>query len=103
MTPFEQDKRRRNLAEGFKETKGLKDGHCNRRACQAPLAGQRQSSMRDHETFTADGRLYYCAPCTHLFNEADRQFQRDNPPRCTWEPHELAYDKERRTIVRRAI
>lgn len=75
MDWFETEKRKRNLAEGFKETKGLKDGHCNRRACQSPLQiewdtlGQRYS-MRDHETFT-DARLYYCAHCAGQFDLAD--------------------------------
>lgn len=80
MNVFERDKRRRNLAEGYKETKGLKDGHCNRRACQAPLAGTRQFYMRDHETFT-DGRLYYCDDCAAQFDMADRRMM--NGLRCT--------------------
>lgn len=75
MTPFEEAKRKRNLADGFKETKGLQDGHCNRRACQKPLAEEsrilgRRYSMRDHETFT-DARLYYCADCAAQFDLAD--------------------------------
>lgn len=75
MDAFEEGKRRRNLAEGFKETKGLKDGHCNRRACQTPLAEEsrilgRRHSMTDHETFT-NARLYYCSHCADQFTLAD--------------------------------
>lgn len=83
---WEFAKRKRNLADGYKETKGLRNGHCNRQACQADLNGQRQSYMIDHERFTEGERLYYCHPCTLKFNEADRQFQRDMPRRCTLEP-----------------
>lgn len=69
------EKRKRNLAAGYNETKGLKDGHCNRYACQAPLAREweaigRRYSMRDHETNT-DARLYYCAGCADQFDLAD--------------------------------
>lgn len=72
---FEDRKRKRNLADGFKETKGLKDGHCNRKACQAPLAEEsrifgRRFSMTDHETFTT-ARLYYCHHCADQFTLAD--------------------------------
>lgn len=76
MSAFEIAKRRRNLAEGLQETKGLRDGHCNRRACQKPLnieshaLGQR-FYMSDHETFYAGGRLYYCANCAAQFELAD--------------------------------
>ncbi len=87
MTVFEREKRARNLTDGYKETKGLRGGHCNRAACQAPLTDPDggllpQSSMRDHERFT-DGRLYYCWPCTLQFNEADDRFR--EPRRCTME------------------
>ena len=85
MSWFEREKRKRNLADGYKETKGLKDGHCNRYACQAPLAGQPQSWMRDHETQT-DSKLYYCLKCTMAFNESAMRFQPDMPRRCTMEP-----------------
>lgn len=69
---FETAKREANLAAGFIETKGLRDGHCNRRDCQAPLIGERfRCSMRDHE-FNTDGRLYYCRACAVLFDQADR-------------------------------
>lgn len=84
MTPFEMRKSTRNLEEGYKETKGLKDGHCNRSACQASLFGKPQSWMRDHETFT-DYRLYYCEPCTRLFNEFDDKYAVGHR-RCTMEP-----------------
>jgi hypothetical protein len=87
MKWFESEKRKRNLAAGYQETKGLKDGHCNRSACQAPLAGEWEStgerySMIDHETFT-DARLYYCANCAAQFDMADRQMM--NAPRITRE------------------
>lgn len=86
MTPFEKDKRKRNLADGYKETKGLKGGHCNRFRCQAPLSLPdgtllQQSWMIDHERFTGEGRLYYCHPCTIRFNKADDDFRQ--PRRCT--------------------
>lgn len=82
MSAFEDDKRRNNLAQSYKETKGLRNGHCNRAACQAPLRHGHQSYMRDHEMMT-DGKLYYCLPCTRLFDEADMQFSPDQPKRCT--------------------
>lgn len=81
MTPFEKDKRKRNLLSGYKETKGLRDGHCNRYACQKPLADEsemtgRRYSMIDHETFTT-GRLYYCCRCSIEFNKVDDQMNRE--------------------------
>jgi hypothetical protein len=92
MIWFEDEKRRRNLTAGYEETKGLKDGHCNRRACQAPLAGRPQSSMEDHELMT-DGRLYYCLPCTRRFDDADEQFQPHLPKRCRREPFTAAHNE----------
>lgn len=83
MSWFEQKKREENLKQGYIETKGLKDGHCNRQACQAPLASEPQhQSMTDHEYFS-DGRLYYCSPCSYLFDKADQQF--GDPKRITRE------------------
>lgn len=70
---FGADKRRRNLAEGYEETKGLKDGHCNRSGCQAPLIGRPQAYMRDHETNVDGARLYYCGRCADMFNRHDRE------------------------------
>ena len=58
--------------------KGLKDGSCNRTACQLPLRGQEQWTMKDHMT---GGKLYYCADCAMKFHEADRQF--GEPLRCS--------------------
>lgn len=88
MTAFERNKRQRNIADGYKETKGLQNGHCNRRACQAPLSTPDgrplpQSYMRDHET-ASDGKLFYCLPCTRQFDEADARF--GDPRRCTVVP-----------------
>jgi hypothetical protein len=80
MSAFEIRKIRRNLAEGYRETKGLKNGHCNRRACQAPLDGKPQAYMGDHETFTNE-RLYYCLPCAKQFNDWDDKI--GEPRRCT--------------------
>jgi hypothetical protein len=60
--------------------KGQKDGSCNRGACQLPLAGRQQWTMKDHVT---GGKLYYCADCAHKFNESDREF--GEPLRCTME------------------
>ncbi len=81
---FEAGKVARNMLKGYERLKGLKDGNCNRAACQRPLAGQPQSSMIDHETFT-NGRLYYCEECTEQFNKSDREFA-GGQYRCTWEP-----------------
>lgn len=74
MTPWEEDKRKRNLASGYQETKGLKDGHCNRYACQAPLLGHPQWSMEDFEVWGSGQRLFYCQSCAFRFNEADDQY-----------------------------
>lgn len=70
---FHRAKLARNVERGHEPTKGLQNGHCNRAACQAPLAGQEQWSMEDHETFT-DARLFYCARCARQFNEADARY-----------------------------
>lgn len=83
LTWFERQKREANLKAGYEETKGLKDGHCNRYACQAPLADEPQRhSMSDHEFFT-DSRLYYCGHCAVLFTKSDIQF--GDPIRITTE------------------
>ncbi len=79
-TAFEVEKRKRNLAQDYQETKGLLDGHCNRSACQRPLEGQPQWWMTDHESFT-DEKLYYCDRCAMDFNRWDRQI--GAPVRCT--------------------
>lgn len=54
--------------------KGVKDGSCNRTACQLPLAGKPQFWMQDLTTH--NGRLYYCAHCARLFDESDRDDMR---------------------------
>ncbi|MES2030871.1 MAG: hypothetical protein V4477_16950 [Pseudomonadota bacterium] len=81
-TWFEAQKRIRNVSSGCKEMKGLKDGFCNRRSCQAELVGNPQFYMSDHETAT-DGRLYYCEPCAIEFNKVDDRFRLTR--RCTAE------------------
>jgi hypothetical protein len=68
---FERTKRARNLKEGYPEDKGLKNGHCNRSGCLAPLTGRLHYWMRDHETFT-DAKLYYCEPCAEQFTRWDK-------------------------------
>lgn len=92
MTPFEIEKRKRNLAQGYKETKGLKNGHCNRAACQAPLASHAQCYMSDHEMCTHHGRLYYCIPCKRQFDKADREFG-ITPPRCIMENDDVSLNQ----------
>jgi hypothetical protein len=83
MTPFERDKRRRNIVAHYYEDKGLRDGRCNRQACQQPLAVWRhRASMRDHETNTNE-RLYYCPPCAQQFDAADDEMRQ--PRRITYE------------------
>ncbi|ARQ95418.1 hypothetical protein [Bradyrhizobium phage BDU-MI-1] len=82
MTMFERSKRARNRKEGYPEDKGLKNGHCNRSGCLAPLEGQPHWWMIDHETFT-DARLYYCQVCADQFTAWDRHI--GAPIRCTLE------------------
>ena len=77
---FERTKRKRNVKEGYPETKGLKDGHCNRSGCLRPLAGKIQYTMTDHETFTNE-KLYYCSPCAEDFTKWDEHIKA--PIRCT--------------------
>lgn len=64
--------------------KGLKDGSCNRTACQLPLLDMPQWTMPSHGFGGTDGKLYYCESCAMKFHEADREFR--NPLRCTLEP-----------------
>jgi len=63
--------------------KGLKDGSCNVTACQLPLLGMPQWTMKSHGFGGTDGKLYYCESCAMKFHEADRQFR--DPLRCTLE------------------
>lgn len=93
MTWFETEKRKANIAAGFNETKGLLDGRCNRRDCQAPLGTEPlRCSMRDHE-LNSNERLYYCMACAILFDVADADGARQDravgrtphPPRITRE------------------
>jgi hypothetical protein len=63
--------------------KGLKDGSCNRTACQLPLLGQEQWTMPSYGRGGTNGKFYYCRECARKFHEADRDF--GQPPRCTLE------------------
>lgn len=79
---FETEKRKRNVEDGYPETKGLKDGHCNRSGCLMPLneLPLPQYTMRDFETHT-DALLYYCEGCAMMFNRDDERASM--PLRCT--------------------
>jgi hypothetical protein len=66
--------------EPDKEDKGKKDGHCNRSACQRPLAGHPQYWMPNY----SGGRYYYCEACEHLFSDIDRRG--GHILRCTLDP-----------------
>lgn len=76
--PWTAKKVQANLRQGYHADKGLRDGRCNRYACQAPIGanpelGVRpapQWSMRDHEQHT-ERRLYYCHSCAVMFNQSD--------------------------------
>ncbi len=76
--PWVRRKMQRNLKDGYNRDKGLRDGRCNRYACQEPLGAnpllsrpRPQWSMRDHESSSATHRLYYCHPCAVMFNDSD--------------------------------
>ncbi|MEE7490663.1 hypothetical protein SAMN02799622_01841 [Methylobacterium sp. UNC378MF] len=68
-----------SLDQPRKPDKGLRDGSCNRTACQAPLKGERQWTMDDF--MVVGGKLYYCHRCARDFNAWDRQI--GVPLRCT--------------------
>lgn len=53
--------------------KGLANGSCNRRDCQAPLAEEPEHQFMDGN-FTGGPRLHYCERCAKLFDRDDRQF-----------------------------
>lgn len=57
--------------------KGLKDGSCNRTACQLPMPKFGQWIMDG--AYAPGGALYYCDLCARKFLDADRQF--GDPPR----------------------
>jgi hypothetical protein len=78
MTPDEAHSNGTSYQGDNLETKGKRDGNCNRTACQRSLADHPRWSMKDHMT---GGRLYYCQRCVDLFHESDRQF--GQPLRCT--------------------
>ena len=69
--------------EPDRNDKGLRDGSCNRTACQDNLAGFERWSMHNHG-FTEGNRLYYCRTCAVDFNQSDRQF--NEPLRCSIYP-----------------
>ena len=60
--------------------KGIRDGSCNRTACQRPLKGRTQYVMTT--PYTAGEKLYYCADCADLFAYWDRIDRPNEPPRC---------------------
>ncbi|MGV3580032.1 hypothetical protein [Brevundimonas sp.] len=53
--------------------KGLANGSCNRRDCQAPLADEPTHQFM-HGIFTGGPRLHYCAECSERFDRDDRLF-----------------------------
>jgi hypothetical protein len=61
--------------------KGLRDGSCNRTACQRPLKGQTQYSMRNH--MVENGKFYYCEDCAASFTHWDHIDRPGEPVRCT--------------------
>lgn len=67
---------------GTMPDKGLKDGSCNRSACQMPLKGRIQYSMDSYGS-TADGKFYYCADCEKQFTHWDKIDRPGQPLRCT--------------------
>lgn len=78
-SPVEAAKLRQAYTGPDMPDKGMKDGSCNRSACQAPLKGEPQFWMKNHRV--TNGRLYYCANCERLFTKSDREFR--EPLRCT--------------------
>ncbi|WP_062120355.1 hypothetical protein [Aureimonas sp. AU40] len=58
--------------------KGEKGGRCNRTACQRPLKGSSNWSMRNF--MVEGGRLYYCDPCAEDFTAWDKRS--GDPIRC---------------------
>lgn len=68
-TPDEARTHGKSYQGPIMDDKGLRDGSCNRTACQVPLAGQPRWSMPN---YTAGGRLYYCQRCVDLFHESGR-------------------------------
>lgn len=81
-TPQEYHDRGMGYSGPIMDDKGLKDGSCNRTACQLPLKGQRQWTMPTHgQKGGTDGKFHYCHECALKFHEADRDF--GDPLRCT--------------------
>jgi hypothetical protein len=50
--------------------KGHANGSCNRRSCQAPLAGEPQHQFMEGD-FTGGPRLHYCRKCADQFDGVD--------------------------------
>ena len=63
--------------------KGLRNGSCNRSACQLPLAGQPQWTIPSYGEEGTDGKFYYCRVCADLFKKVDDECRR--PFRCEYE------------------
>lgn len=89
LMPFNRD----GLFSGYeiKPGKGKRDGNCNRTACQVPLEGHQQWTMRDHETNVEGKRLYYCGECASMFNAFD--LSQGYEPRCRLEVNPYACDE----------
>lgn len=72
--------------------KGMKDGSCNRTACQRPLKGRVQYYMTT--PFTAGEKLYYCRDCADSFAHWDRIDRPGEPLRCTLDPDTVATESK---------
>jgi len=72
-----------------KRDKGMRDGSCNRTACQKPLEGMPRWSMPN---YTRGGRLYYCTQCVNEFHKWDRRC--GDELRCTIIPEDRRPEDE---------
>jgi hypothetical protein len=66
-----------------KPDKGLRDGSCNRTACQAPLLGEKQYTMPSYGSGSTDGKFHYCQRCRDDFTAWDLIDSPGKPLRCT--------------------
>lgn len=83
-TPLEAYSRGVGYSGPVMPDKGLRDGSCNRTACQLPLAGQEQWTIPTYGgSGGTEGNFYYCKLCAAKFADADREF--GQPFRCTLE------------------
>jgi hypothetical protein len=80
-TPVDANARGVGYSGPLMADKGLKDGSCNRTACQLPLAGQQQWTIPSYGKGGTNGLYHYCRVCAAKFHEADREF--GESPRCT--------------------